>query len=404
MNCVILGGKPLKGAVTVPSSLSENAALISLLSLSENFLPNFYLVQSEGVKNLLVAVDSICSKNTNKVSISNDFEMFYSIPILIKKFKEFIIEIEDSYLEEYKRFFDLLGIYFELIKKDTGFLCLLRDGVPEKISIDAKNFDLDAIIFVILLAIAINRPIIIFNYPKDPRFHSFGLAVKTLGGVVEIRDEPTPSISCFLTSPFLFAQKILPSYSLHKAAFFSLASLGTSGSINLININASEMLPLTMKINSYGGFVESNSPSHLLVRGQENIAPLEDSIEIRSYPGIIPSWGNLLLVFLSFYSLKSEIIFPRNNSCESLIKELNRLGANIDYNLSQELLFVKINQGNYKQGRKILLEERENILPLLLFALFERGRTTFVNFDIALSYYQDVIDLLRDCQADITDL
>jgi len=395
MTGVVQGGVALKGEILVPGSVSESTALIALAAFSKSSPSLKNIPEAIGIKTLNEILEKKYEDGVISLDISYDIEPLFAIPPILYRGFSVALNYQNDIPKEFREFIDILLLFNDAKEINKNSYIVKRSSITDKFTIDLKRHGPDAALFSVLLAISHGAFATLLNYPGDPRFLSFLKALEQVGGSILYNDgDNTQSVSVSLQPPFEFSLNTVVSYSLYKAAFFSLAAVATGGAVNLRNVNASEFTPFIAKLLKWGVSVESNQSSELRVWGPLSNKNISDNIEIKSYPGFIPSWGYLALVFLTCFPGNSNLIFPKEYFPQELIKELNRLGGQLDFSLAPGNFCVAIRGQNLKPGRKILLDNREHLLPLLLLSLLIPGRTTFINFEIMRYYYPDVLDLL----------
>ncbi|MFH1388399.1 MAG: hypothetical protein ABIG86_00035 [Patescibacteria group bacterium] len=425
MKYIVAGQNKITGKVAVSGSPLGASALVSLALLLNdnskienapssfgfdqlfNILVSVFSKTTRSQDGILLVDPSVASTSPKRIKIAVDIdnEVFFALPAFIFKNIEVILDGSSKIFNKHKNILDLLKIFGLVKETNSKNLLVIRPAIiKESYYLDFRNRGGPEAFLAILFAISLDAKIIMVNYPQDPLFKWFlGVLVDcnlNVDAGVRTNESDTVCVSTAGLPTGRVEKKV--SFNDNLAAFYTFLAMGTQGDITLSQVNSQDLMPFCAKILSWGAQIDSLSKGELRVYMQP--VKYEDTVsfEVKPYPGFVESWSYLALVFLLSRQIAMSLIFPNSSVIQVLLKELNRMGANLDFKVLGNFVSVTSVKKSALLAQKIILDERELLLPYLLLSLLNKGKTVLIGGELIDSYYPGLIDNLKMLGANIS--
>jgi len=417
MKYIVNGGERLSGKLNITGSSYSAGALISLSLLCSSssklenipmcyglerlitiLTPIFPKIERSQNNNLTIDPTVLTSIKKVEILLDADPEVFFALPALISKNIQVVLGGSKNSFAIHRSVLELLKLLDLSTETSLHNLTITKpQKIKENYHLDfGGNNELEATL-AILFAVTLNTTISIINYPRNPSFLQFLEALKQCNiavdtntttndsETVEIKSANLPTTGVQTTT--FFCDKL--------ATFYAFASMGTLGDIALLGVNHKDLMPFCAKILPWGAMLDPISSNELKIYAQKNKLEETVAFEVKSYPGFIDLWGYLALVYLLSTQNTVSLVFPNSAILQIFVKELNRVGANLDLVLVGNFVRVVSLKKPELASKKIIIDDRELILPFVLLALLHKGKTVLGNGEIIDSYYPDLIENLK---------
>lgn len=416
----IEGGIPLVGSVQVGGSralalkliyasiLCGETCVLNNVPKSRNTLDDLEIAESLGVKAvwsnsncLTINSHDLLSEIIPLEKGSKVITPGFLVPSLVHKFGKAVLpkstasvlkvdrgkqyaKIWKSFGMEVKEDFD--NYYIEAVKLQSGEVIL-----PYKSRVLTD--------MAILTALFILGESTILNASLDVETNELMDFCNKAGA--EIKYLENGSISVNGSGVFKGVEYDLP-FDREESAFFILATLLTNGNTTLKNIERARLLPFLNWLSKVGANYEFLGNDMRIWHNSGT--PFEKTnIVVSPHPGFITDFTPFA-VFMDCSS-QGESVILENPLVKNLayIKDLNRLGANIEITEGGDNIEIKV-QGpvKLKSGRLVIGDLRYALINLL-YALCVEGKNELSGFEIVEDGFENIVERLRTLGASVLE-
>lgn len=406
----IEGGIPLVGNVKVSGSRALALKLIyaSILSGEECTLSNvpkakyvlddLKIAHGLGVKTRWVGNNKLIinSHDLNGSEIPRKAEKIstsaFLIPALVHKFGKAVLPkgpraaqytlIWESFGMEVRQDFE--NLYIEAVKLQSGEVVL---PYSSRVLTDIS----------IITALFVLGESVILNASTDVETDDLIDFCNKIGGDVKRRENGVIVVNG--SGVFRGINYTLP-YDREEAAFFIIATLLTNGNATLLDIERSRLLPFINWLSKVGASYEF-SGSDMRVWHNSGSGFESTQVSVSPHPGFITDFAPMAVFLSCFASGESVLTESRYVSNLEYIKNLNRLGSNIDIIRGEEGIEIKvIGPAKFIPGQ-IMVSDLRYALISLLYALCVEGKNELSGFRIIENGFENITDRLRSLGASI---
>ncbi|PIS22044.1 hypothetical protein COT50_04075 [candidate division WWE3 bacterium CG08_land_8_20_14_0_20_41_10] len=207
------------------------------------------------------------------------------------------------------------------------------------------------------------------------------------------------SISVSGSGVFKGVEYTLP-FDREEATFFMLATLLTNGNTTLKGIERTRLPSFLNWLAKVGANYEFSGEDMRIWHNTGT--PFEKTeISVLPHPGFITDFAPMAVLFNCF--AQGESVVYENLLATNLdyIKDLCRLGANIDTSKSEENIEIKVQGGVKLKSGKLAVTGLRYALVDLLFALCVEGKNELAGFEIVEGGFENMVEQLRTLGASV---
>lgn len=316
----------------------------------------------------------------------------FLIPALVHKFGKAILP-KSTRFHEYSRIWESFGmevkhdfdnLYIEATKLQSGEIVL---PYPSRVLTD----------LAILTALFIPGESGILNASSDVETDDLIEFCNKMGA--DVKRHENSSIVVNGRGVFSGVGYTLP-FDREELGFFTAATILTNGNTVLHDVDRARFLPFINWLSKIGANYEFSS-NDMRVWNNHGSNLLSSQINVSPHPGFITDLAPLAVLLSCFASGESLVIENLLASNLNYIEDLNRLGAKIDKQKTNENIEIKINGPVKLKPGSITLGDLRYALVSLLYAVSVEGSHELAGYEIIDSGFEGITHKLESLGASI---